>query len=42
MGPCVLDQDGNGLGVNTYAEVVGHDWHATITEAVERAAKYAR
>lgn len=42
MGPSALDQDGNGLGVNTYVEGVGHDWHETVASAVERAAKYAR
>lgn len=42
MGPCTLDLDGNGLGVNTYAWDVGCDWHETVASAIERAAKYAR
>lgn len=42
MSPCSLGQDSNGLGVNTYVEGVGHEWHETIESAVARAAKYAR
>lgn len=42
MSPCSLGQDGNGLGIDSHVEGVGHEWHEAVASAVERALKYAR
>jgi hypothetical protein len=41
LAPSRLDQDGNGLGIDSY-DGGASDWHETVEGAVDRATKYAR